>query len=94
MSFTSTRQLHLSARYICMQILFIHFDGTLHMVIQLLSENEKIVIGGDLEIVGKGCQECERVNGGWDYGERNDAGERILEFAEIYDLDVVHTLFG
>lgn len=34
-----------------------------------------------------------RVNDGWDFGEGNETGERILDFVEPHDLGIVNTVF-
>lgn len=41
--------------------------------------------------VWKGRQGMEKVKRGWGFGERNEEGERILEFTDTYDLDSVNT---
>jgi hypothetical protein len=56
--------------------------------------SEKLFIGGDLNgHVGTVRGGFERVNGGFRYGEQNQEGEDILNFAIAYDLMVTNTFF-
>ena len=59
-----------------------------------ISEDERIVVGGDLNgHVQKDSDGYNRVHGGWGYGSRNAEGEAILEAAVAQDLVVVNTMF-
>ena len=63
-------------------------------LVQGIPESERIFIGGDLNgHVGKTSGGYERVHGGYGFGERNAAGEAILEFAMAYDLAIANTYF-
>jgi hypothetical protein len=56
--------------------------------------SEKLFIGGDLN--GHVCStrvDFDGVHGGFGYGNRNQEGECILNFALVYDLFVTNTLF-
>jgi hypothetical protein len=54
--------------------------------------SEKLLIGGDLKgHVGTVRGGFERVHGGFGYGEQNQEGEDILNFAIAYDLMVANT---
>ena len=56
--------------------------------------NEKLFIGGDLNgHVGTTREGFEKVHGGFGYGNRNQEGEEILNFAIAYDLMLANTFF-
>lgn len=56
--------------------------------------NEQIIFGGDFNAhVGKIDTGCERVHGGWGYGDRNTEGQTLLDTALIYDLAILNTWF-
>jgi hypothetical protein len=56
--------------------------------------SEKLFIKGDLNgHVGTARGGFERVHGGFGYGEQNQEGEEILNFAIAYDLMVANTFF-
>lgn len=56
--------------------------------------SETLFIGGDFNgHVGQRRDGFDRVHGGRGFGDRNDGGERLLEFAEASDLAVVNTFF-
>jgi hypothetical protein len=56
--------------------------------------SKKFFIGGDLNgYVGTVRGGFERVHGGFGYGEQNQEGEDILNFAIAYDLMVENTFF-
>ena len=53
--------------------------------------NEKIIIGGDLNgHVGQDLEGIERWHGGWNVGERNPEGQRILNFMISQDLALLN----
>ncbi|ESO03038.1 hypothetical protein HELRODRAFT_173904 [Helobdella robusta] len=53
--------------------------------ISTIPKSETIVIGGDLNgHVGEKTDGFDNVHGGFGYGERNEDGNRILEFAESH----------
>jgi hypothetical protein len=68
------------------------FWEDLEDMVRGVSNSEKLFIGGDLnghiDIVRGGF---ERVHGGFGYGEKNQEGEDILNFAVAYDLMVANT---
>ncbi|KAK9135506.1 hypothetical protein Syun_014836 [Stephania yunnanensis] len=65
-------------------------DGFMHSI----PLDEKVFIGGDLNgHVGISNDGFERVHGGFGYGNRNEEGESILEFASAYDLVLGNTSF-
>ena len=55
---------------------------------------EKIFIGGDFNgHVGNSHSGFENVHGRFDFGDRNDAGNSILDFAVSYDMILANTCF-
>ena len=55
---------------------------------------KEVVVAGDLN--GHVCMDrtgYQRWHGGQTLGQRNEEGERILEFAQMYDLALVNTFF-
>jgi hypothetical protein len=56
--------------------------------------SEKLFIGEDLNgHVGTAREGFERVHEGFEYGEQNQKGEGILNFAIAYDLMVANIFF-
>lgn len=61
-------------------------------LIRAVPENERIVLGGDLNgHIGQDNANIQRVHGGSGAGERNE-GEQITDFAMAFDLTSVNTL--
>ena len=55
---------------------------------------EKLFIGGDLNgPVGTSRYGFDSVHGGFGFGERNESGNSILDFALSYDLILANTWF-
>ena len=55
---------------------------------------ERIIIGGDLNgHLGISRAGISRVHGGWGVGERNEGGERVIDFAVAFDLALINTFF-
>ena len=70
------------------------FWEDLDVVMQGISTEEKIFIGGDFNgHVGNSHSGFENVHGGFGFGDRNDAGNSILDFAVSYDMILVNTWF-
>lgn len=70
------------------------FYEELISLISKISDDELIIIGGDLNgHVGKVANGYEEVHGGYGYGIRNIEGERILEMGSALDMVVCNTLF-
>ncbi|ESO00275.1 hypothetical protein HELRODRAFT_192637 [Helobdella robusta] len=71
----------------------------LSMVLRLgtlnpLPKSETILIGGDLNgHVGEKTDGLDNVHGGFGYGERNEDGNRMLEFAESHGFCLLNTYF-
>ena len=70
------------------------FWDRLDELVQTIPFGEKLFIGGDLNgHIGKDNNGYERIHGGFGYGDKNEMGESILEFATSYDLIIANTLF-
>ena len=58
-------------------------------------QGEEVVIGGDLNgHVGNTAEGYEEVHGGYGYGNRNEEGERILEFCDALEMNIGNTWFS
>ncbi|XP_042509234.1 uncharacterized protein LOC122084879 [Macadamia integrifolia] len=63
-------------------------------MMQGLDQEERIIIGGDLnDHAGKDHRCYEDVHGGYGVGERNAEGTSVLEFAITHDLCIANTFF-
>ncbi|XP_056688564.1 uncharacterized protein [Spinacia oleracea] len=70
------------------------FWEDLEEVVQRVPKSEKLIIGGDLiGHVGSSRDGFESIHGGFGYGDRNEAGNAILDFALAYDLGKMNTWF-
>jgi hypothetical protein len=70
------------------------FWEKLEDVIRSVPINKKLFIRGDLNgHVGTTNIEFEGVHGGFGFGDRNQEGKDILDFAVAYDLLVANTFF-
>ncbi|XP_021858714.1 uncharacterized protein [Spinacia oleracea] len=70
------------------------FWEDLEAVVQRVPRSEKLIIGGDLNgHVGSSCDGFESIQGDFGYGDRNEAGNAILDFALAYDLGKMNTWF-
>jgi hypothetical protein len=59
-----------------------------------VSSSEKLFIEGDLNChVGTATRGFERVHEHFGYGEQNQEGEKILNFAVTYNLIVANIFF-
>ena len=59
-----------------------------------IPQGEHVFIGGDFNgHVGKDYRGYQMVHGSHGFGDRNDPGEAILDFAVAYDLIVANTFF-
>ncbi|XP_059389804.1 craniofacial development protein 2-like [Carassius carassius] len=68
------------------------FWETLGAHLQIITTDEHILVGGDLNgHVGEDRGGYDQVHGGQGLGTRNDEGARILDCAEAHDLVVVNT---
>ena len=65
-------------------------DGLLREI----QSSAKILLVGDLNgHVGKDNRWYKRVHGGQGFGEKNELGDTILDFALAFDLIIVNTSF-
>ncbi|XP_037794182.1 craniofacial development protein 2-like [Penaeus monodon] len=70
------------------------FWTTLQDEFEKVAEDERCVIGGDLNgHVGRGSDVISRVHGGMCYGEGNEDGERVIDFAISNDMVISNTIF-
>ena len=70
------------------------FWTLLEDTIQGIPNNDKIIVGGDLNgHVGEKTEGFDKVHGNFGYGERNEEGLRILEWAESHNLCILNTFF-
>jgi len=61
-------------------------------VMQGIPSNGDTLFGGDM--IGNFSSErrgYEIIHGGYSFGEGNEAGERVLDFALFYDITVINT---
>ena len=62
--------------------------------VSLIPLGERVIFGADLNgHVGRERGVLERIHGGWGVGERNEEGEKILDFALSFDLAICNTFF-
>jgi len=70
------------------------FWEDLDTVIESIPQNEEIFVGGDFNgHIGRKGDGYEKVHGGFGYGDRNNGGVSILNFAVAYELSVVNSYF-
>ena len=70
------------------------FYDNLLSVVSRISSREHLYICGDFNgHIGSKPEGYEGVHGGFGYGQRNEEGERILEFATAHDLVIGNSLF-
>ena len=63
-------------------------------ILQEIPVGENLVIGGDFNgHVGIDKLGYEMVHGGYDFGDINEAGESILDFALAFGLVVANTMY-
>ena len=70
------------------------FWKDLEVLIQTMPQNEKVVIGGDLNgPVRQINEDCDKIHGGYGFGTWNNKGKIILNFAIAYDFNMINTFF-
>ena len=70
------------------------FWNELDEEVQKIPGSERVVIGADLNShVGEGNTGDERVMGRYGVRERNEEGQRIVDFAKRIDMAVLNTYF-
>ena len=78
----------------CEESLKEEFWREMDEIVQGIPGREDIVIGGDMNgHLGSNRTGYERVHGGYGFGERNYMGERVLDFAQAYELAIVNTFY-
>ncbi|XP_058216771.1 uncharacterized protein LOC131327642 [Rhododendron vialii] len=71
-----------------------HLKDSMDDVVQDIPFGEKLYIGGDFNgHVGVHKQGYEKAHGGFGFGDLNEGGRRILDFAVAFDLIVGNTLY-
>ena len=56
-------------------------------------DGERVIVGGDINgHIGRSRWGIERIHGGWDMGDRNDEGEKIVD-TMAFELAIVNTFF-
>ncbi|KAK9664956.1 hypothetical protein RND81_14G079800 [Saponaria officinalis] len=70
------------------------FWEDLEEVVERVPIGERLLVGGDLNgHVGTSRVGFENIYGGFGFGEKNEAGSDILDFALAYDLGIMNTWF-
>ncbi|XP_066966169.1 craniofacial development protein 2-like [Macrobrachium rosenbergii] len=70
------------------------FWRELDEVLTSVSEEERVVLGGDLNgHIGTDRRVISRIHGGLGMGERNEEGEGIIDFAVAFDMALINTFF-
>ncbi|XP_026427242.1 craniofacial development protein 2-like isoform X1 [Papaver somniferum] len=70
------------------------FWEDLNGLVRGVPSSERLIIGGDFHgHVGRSREGFHRVHGGFGYGDKNQEGEEILNFALANDLMVANTFF-
>ena len=68
------------------------FYGVLQETIDDAPKGDLVIIGGDMNAKVGEC-EASRATGKFGLGDRNEAGERLLEFCEANDMKIMNTYF-
>ncbi|XP_021974852.1 uncharacterized protein LOC110869960 [Helianthus annuus] len=70
------------------------FWDCLDAVVGAIPREERIVIGGDFNgHIGKDSDGFPSVHGGFGFGDRNEPGKDLLEFAVAHDLGILNSFF-
>nr|GEV94762.1 hypothetical protein [Tanacetum cinerariifolium] len=70
------------------------FWDALDEMVKECPTNQRLIIGGDLnDHIGAAADGYAEVHGGFGFGERNEEGCTILEFATAHDLVVANSFF-
>lgn len=70
------------------------FYKDLETVLEELPKKDIKIISGDWNAkVGKGNESYENAMGRYGYGDRNERGEKLLEFALKHDMTICNTMF-
>lgn len=70
------------------------FWSDLQEELEKVDESERCIVGGDMNgHIGKGNDVINRIHGGNAYGDGNEDGEKIIDFALAFDLVIGNTIF-
>ena len=70
------------------------FWSSLQEEVEKVEENERFILGGDLNgHIGGGNEQIEQIHGGHAYGLENDGGEKIIDFSISNDMVIGNSLF-
>ncbi|XP_022007985.1 uncharacterized protein LOC110907294 [Helianthus annuus] len=70
------------------------FQDCLDLVVRAIRREERIFIGGDLNgHIGKDNDGYQSIHWGSGFGERNESGRNLLEFAVAHDLGILNSFF-
>ena len=70
------------------------FWDSLDELVRSCPEDQRLVLGGDLNgHIGVGADGYSGVHGSFGFGERNEDGRTILEFATAHDLLIANSFF-
>ncbi|XP_068201676.1 craniofacial development protein 2-like [Palaemon carinicauda] len=61
--------------------------------LRIIPARERVIIGDLNGHLGISREGIERVHGSWGVGERNDGGEKVIDFAVAFDLAMINTFF-
>ncbi|GJY16520.1 craniofacial development protein 2-like protein [Tanacetum coccineum] len=69
-------------------------DGETVNVVRECPTSQRLILGGDLNRhIGAATEGYAGVDGGFEYGARNEEGHAILDFATAHDLGIVNSHF-
>ncbi|XP_019244479.1 PREDICTED: uncharacterized protein LOC109224349 [Nicotiana attenuata] len=61
-------------------------------MVRSISHTEKLFIGGDFNgHIGASARGCDDVHGGFGFGDRNEGGNSLLDFARDFDLIIANS---
>ena len=70
------------------------FYSDIEVVLSKTGQNDIIILTGDWNAkIGNDNTDWKSVMGRYGYGDRNERGERLLEFATVHDLYICNTRF-
>ncbi|XP_022007321.1 craniofacial development protein 2-like [Helianthus annuus] len=70
------------------------FWDCLDVVVRAIPREEKVFIGGNFNgHIGKDSDGFELVHGGFGFGDRNDPGRDLLDFATAHGLGIINSFF-
>ncbi|XP_021979762.1 craniofacial development protein 2-like [Helianthus annuus] len=70
------------------------FWDRLDVVVRAVPREERIFISGDFNgHIGKDSDGFQSADGGFGFGDRNEPGRELLEFAVAHDLGIINSFF-